>query len=59
MNLKINRIHSSTNINSLIIDQYEVLQFSIPASNDCNHAIILACLISMETRRTVCLKKNI
>ncbi|KAF0740539.1 Uncharacterized protein FWK35_00024360 [Aphis craccivora] len=47
------RIHSSTNIHSLIIDQYEVLQFSIPASNDCNHAIILVCLIRMETRRTL------
>ncbi|KAF0703717.1 Uncharacterized protein FWK35_00032789 [Aphis craccivora] len=53
------RIHSSTNKNIIIIDDYEVVQFSIPASNNCNDAIILACLISMETKRTACLKKNI
>lgn len=59
MNLKINRIHSSTNKHTIIIDDYEVVQFSIPASNNCNDAIILACLMSMETKRTVFFKKNI
>ncbi|CAI6357609.1 unnamed protein product [Macrosiphum euphorbiae] len=53
------RIHSSTNTHTIIIDDDEVVQISIPASNNCNDTLILACPISMETKRTVCLKKNI
>eukprot|EP00102_Acyrthosiphon_pisum_P021273 XP_016658483.1 PREDICTED: uncharacterized protein LOC100572889 isoform X2 [Acyrthosiphon pisum] len=47
------RIHSSTNKHTIIIDDEEVVQFSIPASNNWNDALILACLINMETKRTL------
>jgi len=55
MNLKINRIHS-TSTHTIIINVDEVIQFS---SNNYNDVLTFACLITMENKRTVCLKKNI
>jgi len=56
MNLKINRIHSS--MHTIIINVDEVVQLYIPDSNNYNDVLILACLMNMENKRTVCLKKK-
>lgn len=56
MNLKINRIQSTTNTltHNIIMDEASLLQIFIPTEK-CNSELILACLFTMETKRTVCL----
>jgi len=54
MNLKINRSYSSTNTHHILIDEDSAVEISIPAINNCNDVLVLACLLTMEKKRTVC-----
>jgi len=59
MNFKINRIHSSTiNFHNIIIDDKSVMQLYLPTNIQQNNLLVLACLMTIETKLTVC-PKNI
>jgi len=59
MNFKINRIHSSTTIFHNIIIDKSVMQLCLSTNIQLNNLLILACLMTIETKLTVCLTKNI